>query len=196
MDVSNQTEIDQKMIELDGTDNKGKLGANGILAVSMAACRVSHTPLSLNAWPTLGQAILESMLDSLSIVAVYCWLTSLKLTPGPCCTPANQFMNCCRPASQPGQPVPFVRVGCWSVEWLLRPHKKLIYAQTAETAAPCPVWSMQAGLLSYVKLSIDISIERSCSTSPRWCCCCCCRCRCCCCCCCCCCLLRAAVWCG
>lgn len=39
MDVSNQTEIDQKMIELDGTDNKGKLGANGILAVSMAACR-------------------------------------------------------------------------------------------------------------------------------------------------------------
>lgn len=29
------------MIELDGTEHKSKLGANGILAVSMAACRVS-----------------------------------------------------------------------------------------------------------------------------------------------------------
>ena len=48
-DASNQTEIDERMIALDGTPNKGKLGANAILAVSMAACRASahsaHTPL-------------------------------------------------------------------------------------------------------------------------------------------------------
>ncbi len=39
MDPCNQTEIDNKMIELDGTENKGKFGANAILAVSIAVCR-------------------------------------------------------------------------------------------------------------------------------------------------------------
>jgi len=36
MDATNQEEIDQKMIELDGTENKSNLGANAILAVSLA----------------------------------------------------------------------------------------------------------------------------------------------------------------
>ncbi|MDW3024700.1 MAG: phosphopyruvate hydratase [Alphaproteobacteria bacterium] len=36
MDASKQTEIDEKMLALDGTPNKDKLGANAILAVSMA----------------------------------------------------------------------------------------------------------------------------------------------------------------
>lgn len=36
MDASQQTEIDEKMLALDGTPNKDKLGANAILAVSMA----------------------------------------------------------------------------------------------------------------------------------------------------------------
>lgn len=36
MDASHQTEIDEKMLELDGTPNKARLGANAILAVSMA----------------------------------------------------------------------------------------------------------------------------------------------------------------
>src|ERR1700674_1478681 len=36
-DASDQRALDQKMIELDGTENKGRLGANAILAVSMAA---------------------------------------------------------------------------------------------------------------------------------------------------------------
>ena len=40
-DAGNQTEIDERMIALDGTPNKAKLGANAILAVSMAACRAS-----------------------------------------------------------------------------------------------------------------------------------------------------------
>src|SRR5579863_1384085 len=35
-DASDQSYLDQKMIELDGTPNKGRLGANAILAVSMA----------------------------------------------------------------------------------------------------------------------------------------------------------------
>jgi enolase len=41
MDVRNQIEIDRLMIELDGTENKGKLGANAILGVSMAAAKAA-----------------------------------------------------------------------------------------------------------------------------------------------------------
>jgi enolase len=39
MDASDQRALDQKMIELDGTSNKGNLGANAILAVSLAAVK-------------------------------------------------------------------------------------------------------------------------------------------------------------
>lgn len=39
MDVTKQRELDEKMISLDGTPNKAKLGANAILAVSLAAAR-------------------------------------------------------------------------------------------------------------------------------------------------------------
>ena len=43
MNVQNQKEIDQVMLDLDGTENKSNLGANAILAVSMAvACAASH----------------------------------------------------------------------------------------------------------------------------------------------------------
>jgi len=41
MDVTKQAEIDKFMIELDGTPNKGKLGANAILGVSMCCCRAA-----------------------------------------------------------------------------------------------------------------------------------------------------------
>ena len=48
-DATQQSEIDRLMIALDGTPNKERLGANAILAVSMAAARASsvtqHTPL-------------------------------------------------------------------------------------------------------------------------------------------------------
>jgi enolase len=39
MDARDQEKIDKKMIELDGTDNKSRLGANAILAVSLAVAR-------------------------------------------------------------------------------------------------------------------------------------------------------------
>ena len=41
MDPGKQTNIDKTMIELDGTENKSKLGANAILGVSMAACKLA-----------------------------------------------------------------------------------------------------------------------------------------------------------
>ena len=39
IDINNQERIDNILIELDGTENKSRLGANAILGVSMAACR-------------------------------------------------------------------------------------------------------------------------------------------------------------
>jgi enolase len=39
LNVTQQKEIDEAMLKLDGTDNKDKLGANAILGVSMAVCR-------------------------------------------------------------------------------------------------------------------------------------------------------------
>jgi enolase len=48
-EAGEQSEIDRLLIDLDGTPNKGKLGANAILAVSMAVCRAAahsaHLPL-------------------------------------------------------------------------------------------------------------------------------------------------------
>ena len=41
MDASDQRALDRRMIEVDGTPNKSKLGANAILAVSMAAARAA-----------------------------------------------------------------------------------------------------------------------------------------------------------
>lgn len=41
MDASRQQEIDKKMIDLDGTQNKGRLGANATLSVSMAVAKAS-----------------------------------------------------------------------------------------------------------------------------------------------------------
>jgi enolase len=45
MDATRQQEVDQRMIELDGTPNKGRLGANALLAVSMATARAAANAL-------------------------------------------------------------------------------------------------------------------------------------------------------
>ena len=49
-----QAEIDKIMIDLDGTENKSKLGANGILGVSMAVARASARSLDLPLYRYLG----------------------------------------------------------------------------------------------------------------------------------------------
>jgi enolase len=54
MDASNQRLLDQTMIDLDGTPNKGKLGANAILAVSMAATRAVAQTLEIPLYRYLG----------------------------------------------------------------------------------------------------------------------------------------------
>jgi enolase len=55
-DAADQRALDQKMIELDGTGNKGRLGANAILSVSMAAARAAAISFKLPLYRYLGGA--------------------------------------------------------------------------------------------------------------------------------------------
>ncbi|HEU4413518.1 MAG TPA: phosphopyruvate hydratase, partial [Candidatus Angelobacter sp.] len=54
LDATDQRRIDDTMIELDGTPNKGKLGANAILAVSMACARASANAMKTPLYRYLG----------------------------------------------------------------------------------------------------------------------------------------------
>src|ERR1700727_4017471 len=54
MDATNQRMIDATMIAIDGTENKSRIGANAILAVSMACARASATALKLPLYRYLG----------------------------------------------------------------------------------------------------------------------------------------------
>jgi enolase len=54
LDALDQVEIDKVMIDADGTENKGKLGANAILGVSMAVARAAADAVGLPLWRYLG----------------------------------------------------------------------------------------------------------------------------------------------
>ncbi|NLC59557.1 MAG: phosphopyruvate hydratase [Armatimonadetes bacterium] len=54
MDATDQIAIDDLMVELDGTQNKGKLGANAILAVSLAAAHAAARALNLPLYRYIG----------------------------------------------------------------------------------------------------------------------------------------------
>ena len=54
MDAAAQEELDELMIELDGTPNKGKLGANAILGVSLAAAKAAADSAGLPLYRYLG----------------------------------------------------------------------------------------------------------------------------------------------
>ena len=53
-DVTDQVGIDQRMIELDGTNNKGNLGANAILGVSLACAKAAADELGLPLYAYIG----------------------------------------------------------------------------------------------------------------------------------------------
>jgi enolase len=53
-DAADQRGLDNRLIELDGTENKGRLGANAILAVSMAAARAAAASFQLPLYRYLG----------------------------------------------------------------------------------------------------------------------------------------------
>ena len=59
--AADQVALDRKMIELDGTKNKGRLGANAILAVSMAAARAAANEYRLPLYRYLGGAAANTL---------------------------------------------------------------------------------------------------------------------------------------
>jgi enolase len=54
MDAAEQSTIDRSMIEMDGTENKGKLGANAMLAVSLAVAKAAAEEAGLPLYQYLG----------------------------------------------------------------------------------------------------------------------------------------------
>lgn len=54
MDALDQPEVDRVLLEADGTENKSKLGANAVLAVSMAVARAAADTVDLPLWRYLG----------------------------------------------------------------------------------------------------------------------------------------------
>ena len=54
MEASDQVAIDQLMLELDGTENKGKLGANAILGVSLAVAKAQADSVGLPLYQYIG----------------------------------------------------------------------------------------------------------------------------------------------
>ena len=54
MDALDQAEVDQALIDLDGTPTKAKLGANALLAVSMATARAAAAYLEVPLYKYLG----------------------------------------------------------------------------------------------------------------------------------------------
>ena len=54
MNILEQVQIDRKLVELDGTDNKGNLGANALLGVSLACARCAANALDMPLYRYLG----------------------------------------------------------------------------------------------------------------------------------------------
>jgi len=56
IDIYNQTKIDKTLIDLDGTEQKKKLGANAILAVSIASCKLAAINKDISLFKYLGNS--------------------------------------------------------------------------------------------------------------------------------------------
>ena len=61
LDAEDQIDIDSAMIELDGTENKGRLGANAILAVSMAVAKAQAEEAGLPLYRYLGGTMARTL---------------------------------------------------------------------------------------------------------------------------------------
>lgn len=68
MPVDDQSEIDQTMIDLDGTPNKARLGANALLAVSMAAARAAANEMGVPLYRYLGRGPYQMPVPMMNII--------------------------------------------------------------------------------------------------------------------------------
>jgi enolase len=67
LDASDQNALDRRMLDLDGTPNKGKLGANAILAVSMAAARAAANAKGVPLYKYLAQYSSDNSANTLPV---------------------------------------------------------------------------------------------------------------------------------
>jgi enolase len=67
LDASDQKALDRRMLDLDGTSNKGKLGANAILAVSMAAARAAANAKGVPLYKYLAQYSSDNSANTLPV---------------------------------------------------------------------------------------------------------------------------------
>lgn len=68
MESDDQEALDQKMIDLDGTENKGRLGANAILGISMAAARASANERGLELFEYLNPEAVTLPVPMMNII--------------------------------------------------------------------------------------------------------------------------------
>jgi len=68
MDVAAQAEIDARMIELDGTENKGRLGANALLAASLASAHAAAQERAMPLYEYLGDGDYRMPVPMMNII--------------------------------------------------------------------------------------------------------------------------------
>src|SRR5438477_8424693 len=61
LDAADQEQLDRRLIELDGTPNKGRLGANAILAVSLATAKAAAADAGVSLFRHLGGAAARTL---------------------------------------------------------------------------------------------------------------------------------------
>ena len=61
MDAAEQIEVDRAMIELDGTENKGRFGANAILGISLAIAKASADSAGLPLYRYIGGTLAHTL---------------------------------------------------------------------------------------------------------------------------------------
>lgn len=67
-DAAGQSAIDQRLIDLDGTENKSRLGANAMLAVSLAAAHASAQERAMPLYQSLGQGNYKMPVPMMNII--------------------------------------------------------------------------------------------------------------------------------
>ena len=99
MNVLEQVQIDRKLVELDGTDNKGNLGANALLGVSLACARCAAAALDMPLYRYLGGAECKKMADADD--ECHKWRSARKELPGFSgiydCTGRSRVVSGCTP---------------------------------------------------------------------------------------------------
>jgi enolase len=68
MDVTDQAELDRRLIDLDGTDNKSRLGANALLAVSLASAHAAAQEKAMPLYQSLGDGNYRMPVPMMNII--------------------------------------------------------------------------------------------------------------------------------